>query len=96
MNPLNNWLTDLKLRASYGVNGTLPSDYYGYFGLLGVSSSYIGDPAYTLSQIANDKLSWETNHNLNLGVDFSLWNRINVTVEYYTRWHQDRNQSRNR
>ena len=85
MKPLSHWLTDLKLRASYGVNGTLPSDYYGYYGLLSVSSSYIGDPAYTLSQIANDKLSWETNHNLNIGVDISLWNRVNVTVEYYTR-----------
>jgi TonB dependent receptor. len=30
-------------------------------------------------------LQWETNYNLNLGLDFALWNRINVTLEYYTR-----------
>ena len=29
MKPTSKWLTDLKLRASYGVNGTLPSDLYG-------------------------------------------------------------------
>ena len=89
MKPLSDWLTELKLRASYGVNGTLPSDYYGYYGLLGVSGSYIGDPAYTLSQIANSELSWETNHNFNIGLDFSLWNRVNVTLEYYTRTTKD-------
>lgn len=27
----------------------------------------------------------ETNYNLNLGLDFSLFNRINATLEYYTR-----------
>ena len=89
MKPLSGWLSELKLRASYGVNGTLPSDYYGYYGLLGLSESYMGDPAFTLSQIANDQLSWETNYNLNLGLDFSLWNRIDVTVEYYTRTTKD-------
>lgn len=89
MKPLSGWLSELKLRASYGVNGTLPTDYYGYYGLLGLSESYIGDPAFSLSQIANDQLSWETNYNLNLGIDFRLWNRIDVTVEYYTRTTKD-------
>lgn len=89
MAPVKDWLTDLKIRASYGVNGTLPSDYYGYLGLMDVSSSYMGSPAYSLSQIANDRLSWETNYNFNLGFDFSFWNRLNVTVEYYTRTTKD-------
>ncbi len=85
MQPCSNWLSDLKLRASYGVNGTLPSDYYGYYGLVSINDSYLGDPAYTLSQVENKDLSWETNYNLNLGLDFSLWNRLNFTLEYYTR-----------
>lgn len=89
MNPYKDWLSELKLRLSYGVNGTLPSDYYGYYGLSSISSAYIGDPAYTLSQIANDNLSWETNYNLNVGLDFTLWDRLNVTLEYYTRTTKD-------
>lgn len=85
MTASRSWLTDLKLRASYGVNGTLPSNYFGYMGLTSLSGNYNTDPAYNLSQIANDKLSWETNHNFNVGVDFGLWKRVNVTLEYYTR-----------
>lgn len=85
MESYKDWLSEMKLRASYGVNGTLPSDYYGYYGLSSLSNAYIGDPAYTLSQIANNDLSWETNYNLNIGVDLSFWNRLNVTLEYYTR-----------
>jgi outer membrane receptor protein involved in Fe transport len=85
MNPVKEWLTDLKLRASYGVNGTLPSDYFGYMGLSSLTSGYLEQPAITPSQISNKDLKWETNYNLNAGLDFGLWNRINVTLEYYTR-----------
>ena len=85
MKPTSSWLSDLKLRASYGVNGTLPTDYYGYMGLTGLSAGYMGNPAYSLSQIANEDLSWETNYNFNIGLDFSFWNRLDVTLEYYTR-----------
>lgn len=85
MKPANNWLTDLKLRASYGVNGTLPSDYFGYMGLSSINGGYMEQPALSQSQIENRELEWETNYNLNIGLDFALWNRINVTFEYYTR-----------
>ena len=33
-------ITDAKLRASYGVNGTQPSDYYGYLGVFGFGYNY--------------------------------------------------------
>lgn len=85
MKPANDWLTDLKLRVSYGVNGTLPSDYFGYMGLSSISGGYMEQPAIAPSQIENRNLEWETNYNLNIGLDFSLWNRINFTLEYYTR-----------
>lgn len=85
MKSQNNWLTDLKLRASYGVNGTLPSDYYGYMGLSSLTNGYLEQPGIIQSQIKNENLQWETNYNLNLGIDFALFNRVNVTLEYYTR-----------
>lgn len=85
MEPVKEWLTDLKLRASYGVNGTLPSDYYGYMGLSSLTEGYQEEPGILQTQIRNDNLKWETNYNLNLGLDFALFNRINVTLEYYTR-----------
>lgn len=85
MESSEDWLTDLKLRASYGVNGTLPSDYFGYMGLSSINGGYMEQPALSQSQIENKDLAWETNYNLNIGLDFALWNRINFTLEYYTR-----------
>lgn len=85
MKPYGNWLTDLKLRASYGVNGTLPSELYGYMGLSSLSGGYMESPGLVQSQIENRNLQWETNYNLNIGLDFGFWNRLNFTVEYYTR-----------
>ena len=85
MEALKDNMSDLKLRASYGVNGTLPSDYYGYMGLSSVSDGYLEQPGIIQSQIANSDLQWETNHNFNIGLDFGFWNRLNFTIEYYTR-----------
>lgn len=85
MKPTASWLTDLKLRASYGVNGTLPSTYYGYLGLSSLTSNYNNNPGISQTQLENKDLSWETNYNFNSGLDISLWNRFNITLEYYQR-----------
>ena len=85
MKPTSSWLTDLKLRASYGVNGTLPSNYFGYMALSSLGSGYNEQPAIIISQLANENLKWETNYNLNIGLDFALFDRVNITFEYYLR-----------
>lgn len=79
------WVSDLKLRASYGVNGTLPSDYYGYYGLSSLTNGYLEQPGIIQSQIENKNLSWETNYNFNVGVDFGINDRVNFSLEYYNR-----------
>lgn len=90
MKSTSDWLTDLKLRVSYGVNGTLPSGYYPYQALSSVTSSYDDQPGINQSQIENRGLSWEKNHNLNIGLDISLLNcRLNITMEYYRRTTKD-------
>ncbi len=50
-----------------------------------LTNGYLEQPGIIQSQLKNDDLQWETNYNFNLGLDFSLWNRLNVTLEYYTR-----------
>lgn len=86
MKPTKGWLSDLKLRASYGVNGTLPSDYYGYMGLSSLNDGgYMESPGLIQSQIENIDLQWETNYNMNIGLDMAFWERLSVTLEYYTR-----------
>ncbi len=71
------------------MNGTLPSDYYGYMGLSSLTSNYNNEPGIAQSQLQNLDLSWETNYNLNFGLDFGFWNRLNFTLEYYTRTTKD-------
>lgn len=90
MKPTENWLSDLKVRVSYGVNGTLPSDYYGYMGLSSVSQKYNNESGMAQSQLKNLDLSWETNYNFNAGLDMAfLDNKLGFTLEYYTRTTKD-------
>ena len=85
MESSRDWLSDLKFRASYGVNGTQPSDYFGYMGLSGLTNGYQSQPGINITQIENKNLQWETNYNMNIGLDFGFFNRINATLELYKR-----------
>ncbi|MDR0977291.1 MAG: TonB-dependent receptor [Prevotellaceae bacterium] len=85
MEPARGWLNELKLRMSYGVNGTLPSDTFGFMGLSSLTDGYMGDPAISPKQIANYDLSWETNYAFNVGIDFGFIDRLTGSVEFYTR-----------
>ena len=75
----------LKLRASYGVNGNDNIGDYRSYGVYG-SRSYNGLGGLAPDQIANPNLTWEENATWNVGLDFSLYKRINGTVEYYERY----------
>ncbi len=76
---------DAKLRVSYGVNGTLPSSYYAYMNLTSLTPSYNNEIGIAESNIAKQDLLWENNHTTNIGLDLSVKNAVNVTVEYYNR-----------
>lgn len=89
MQPIKHILSDLKIRASYGVNGNQPNSYYGYMGLYSYGQNYMGASGSYESQQPNTSLKWEKNYNLNVGIDFSLINRIFVSLEYYNRDTKD-------
>lgn len=84
------WISDLKLRASYGVNGTLPSSNYGWRNLSSVTSKYQGVAGSALSTAPNPDLTWETNETFNVGLDFGLFDhRLRGSVEWFTRDSKD-------
>ena len=89
MQPLKSVLSDLKLRASYGVNGNLPSSYYGYQSTYTTGAFYNGKPSPWESTLGNEELTWEKNYALNLGLDISLFSRVNVSLDWYTRTTKD-------
>lgn len=83
------WLSDLTLRASYGAQGNDNVGYYAYQALYSIGS-FLGETALTTSRLDTPELSWETNLNTNIGLDFSLWsNRLFGTVEWFQRTSKD-------
>ena len=90
-------MSDLKIRASYGVTGQQDGiENYGYLpyyteSLDGAYYLFNGRwiPIYT-PQAYNPNLKWETTKSWNFGLDFGfLNNRINGSVDYYTRRTED-------
>lgn len=89
MKPAKKILNDLKIRASYGVNGNQPNSLYGYMGLYSYGQNYMGASGSYESSQPNTNLGWEKNYNLNIGLDFAFINRIFVSLEYYNRDTKD-------
>lgn len=84
------WISNLRLRASYGVNGTLPSSNYGWRALTSYSSKYMTNPGGGLSNVADPTLSWETSYTYNVAAEFGFWDqRFYGTIEYFNRDSKD-------
>ena len=83
------FLSDLKLRAGYGVTGNqqglYPQNSQQLVGSAG--QTYFGGSQITnfaISQNNNADLKWETREQTNLGVDFALFNsRVSGSVDVY-------------
>ena len=96
MKGTNNWLNDLKIRASYGIIGNQSgiSNYsgyqlWGYGAVYSMVNNGTGVPvSYTLTQGGiNPAITWENTHTFDAGIDFSLWGRrINGSVDYYNKY----------
>lgn len=89
MNGNHGWLTNGKLRISYGVNGNRPSGGYSYLSTISTSSSYNGATALSAGNIANEKLKWESNYTLNAGLDVEIKHRVDLSLEWYDRTTKD-------
>lgn len=86
----NDWVTDVKLRAGYGVTGNQGVlDNYAYTTRL-KTSQYVfnGTPVSTLYPLVmpNPNIKWETVKQANIGFDVSLIKqRVNVTFDAYVK-----------
>lgn len=86
----NSFISDLKVRGSIGTAGTVPNQFYGSLGTYALNANYNNTPAAVPSQIANPDLTWETNRNWDLGLEFGILNnRITGTVDYYNKQTND-------
>lgn len=97
MKPAKAWLDNLKLRVGYGVTGREPYSNYlsqylynfaGYGDVLGMDGYWT--KTLEVSQNVNKDLKWETSHEWNFGLDFSVFNgRLSGSVDYYIKTTKD-------
>ena len=81
-------LTELKFRGSYGTlgNQNIGTSYYPTSQNLALGSISVNEsiqPIATMTTLANPDLTWETSTMWDAGVDFSLWNKLSVTADWY-------------
>ena len=87
----NKVITNLKLRGSYGITGNQEIGNYKSLAQL-KSKNYIYNDALMqgfYETIGNPDLKWERTKQFDLGFDLSLWNRIHLNVDYYSRRTSD-------
>ncbi|WP_254423371.1 TonB-dependent receptor [Algoriphagus sp. A40] len=90
------WLSELRLRTSYGLTGNNFITNYGSIGLTGIENYPLGMNGGTVSNgirltnIPNSKLGWEKNSQTDIGVEIGLLqNRIYASADYYNKRTSD-------
>lgn len=89
-----NWLSNLKLRAGAGITGYAGS-------LTGTQTYYTAGKDYyfnnkhtsgvALAMVGNPNLSWESQEDINIGLDFGFFNsRLGGSIDVYERTIEDR------
>ena len=97
----SDWLNNGKLRFSWGLTGNnrtqTPYDFYSQITVTPGSTNsfdYVFDgervPGYYFSNMANDRLKWETTEQWNVGIDLGFFeDRIKVTADWYDKVTRD-------
>lgn len=91
MEGARSFLSDMKIRASWGILGNqeIPSDYYPYINTYSTSPKYpFGNVINVGAAQTNNKindLSWETTHTWGIGVDMTWLDALSVTLDWYNR-----------
>lgn len=86
------WLSDLKLRSSFGLTGNNSIGNYDYMSFMGGASYVLGSggesvvPGVRWSSYGNKDLTWEHTRQVDAGVDIAFFkNRIGLTIDYYNK-----------
>lgn len=89
MESTENWLSNLKLRTSWGISGNAAIDAYETLATLSSTQVFYylngSDIAGNIPDaMGNTSLSWEKTASLNFGVDFGIIeNRVSGSIDYF-------------
>lgn len=88
-----NWISNLKLRYSWGKNGNNGIPDYAAIGRVGVYNYSFGNElnvGYGPSSLSNPNLGWEKTRSSNYGLDLGLFrNRLFLSADYYYKLTSD-------
>ncbi|MGB3588171.1 MAG: TonB-dependent receptor [Tunicatimonas sp.] len=86
------FITDLKLRGSYGLTGNQGIDVFGTVTSFNTNNQSAGTsfengvltPGIIIGNPGNANLTWETTEQLNIGLDLQMFNgRIGIVADYF-------------
>ncbi|HLR32968.1 MAG TPA: SusC/RagA family TonB-linked outer membrane protein, partial [Fodinibius sp.] len=87
------FITNLKIRTSYGLTGNSEIANYQYQAGLGTYTAIFNDNRYTgvgVNRLANPDLKWEINKQFDIGLELGLINdRIAIEADFYRRKSED-------
>lgn len=89
-NARNSWLTEAKIRLSYGRSGRAPKGNSIYLGAFSAGDNYMDMPTIHPIRMQLDNLKWENSTEFNYGLDVGMYdNKIRFTFDYYERYGSD-------
>ncbi|MEJ6982215.1 SusC/RagA family TonB-linked outer membrane protein [Pedobacter sp. P351] len=77
-------VNQLKLRTSYGLSGNEEVGHIGAYNAL-VTTPYSGYAGVRFHILGNPDLQWEETRQFNVGLDFSVLNRLALSVDVYNK-----------
>lgn len=84
------WISNLKLRTTYGVSGNVDKSVTAYPTVRYQLNSETRLPMAEILSPGNDNLRWEKTKMANVGLDFSLFNRLlNASVDFFDKKSTD-------
>lgn len=93
MENTKDWMSNLKLRLSYGLTGNSDIGQYRSLAMLGSTTYTFGGeraPGMVIGELANPDLKWEKTEQWNVGVDMGvLDNRISMELDFFLKKTRD-------
>lgn len=84
------WLDNMTLKASYGIQGNDNiGSYYAWQALYDMTYPNATYSGAIISSLENQDVTWEKNGNVNIGVEFKILGRMNGSIEWYKRTTTD-------
>lgn len=86
-------LNFLKFRASYGIIGNDRIPSFRFLSVLNGEAEYVFDDTLVqgtaIGPISNPEIKWEQQIPLDIGVDLELFNKVNITMDYFKKTTKD-------